>query len=412
MRLGRQQTGQSSTKSWSVPSDGSTGRSIRSPQVAQLHDVLSMAARIIRADATDPMTTFRPVLSFLPAALLPLLSAGGCSSLPDGMAGRVEVALEAGQKLGGCAVGDLLPANAGDEIVALGEDGRIYCTYWIDEGRHEGTPVGRWHTEEVFRCPGEMIQVTIGDADPFREGLEVVAVGSFTGPEDPKTQGAVWILGRKDGEWWAEQVLTAPNLVHGVAVHKEGIVAAGYGRAAWRLVRSGQGWERTGIGPLPGDGKAVVDLGGAVAIGCTDGSLVRAFVVQGKWQLATLDSRDAARSRLATLDGAIVSANDDGSLTLLPVGAQESELLHKESQKLRGAWIGEFGSIPGPAVATVGYSGRVTVMRQDYQGPWREWVIYEDTDRLHHLGSGDVYGDGRTVLVACGFSGRVVVLRD
>lgn len=353
--------------------------------------------RLVR---TAPKSTPMSKLS-LSSVVVPAVLLGACAGAPLRQPGEVEVAAEIEATIGGCAIGDVDPNRAGDEIVAVSSDGAVHLVSWNGNG---------WQHQVVHQCRGEQIQVAIGDADPNRPGLEVVTVGMAEGPEDPSGAGAVWVHGLESDGWWVEQALGADRLVHGVAVHDGGIVAAGFGASAWRLVRGEKGWNVEDISDLPGDGKAVVDLGDSVAIGCTDGSLVRVRRRQGLWRLNLMDKQDSGRSRLDTDGTAILTANDDGTLVLvLEDGARE---VYRESLKLRGAVIGELDGDPDLELATTGYDSKVVLLNPDAQlGGWQPRVLYSGAEPFHHLAAGDVYGTGRSVLVACGFSGELIVLR-
>ena len=112
-------------------------------------------------------------------SLLALLLAG-CAANGDGAAGGpvafvAEVAFEAGEKLGGCAAGEVLRERAGDELVAVGVSGSVYLVREERSG---------WRGERIGAASGEAIQVAVGDLDPAYPGDEVLAVGMLAGDED------------------------------------------------------------------------------------------------------------------------------------------------------------------------------------------------------------------------------------
>ena len=122
------------------------------------------------------------------------------------------IAYEAGQKLGGCAVGDLDPRHPGDEILAVAASGDLLVV------RHD--PEG-WHGEVVARAGGEMIGCAIGDADPARPGLEAVVGGMAQGTEESGGTGAAHLLYRGDDGWHLEPMFEDAALVHGVAHRRD-----------------------------------------------------------------------------------------------------------------------------------------------------------------------------------------------
>lgn len=58
------------------------------------------------------------------------------------------IVLEVADKLGECAVGDLDPRHAGNEIVVTSAKGAVFVVHHAGEG---------WEHELVFQAPGEMI---------------------------------------------------------------------------------------------------------------------------------------------------------------------------------------------------------------------------------------------------------------
>ncbi|MCZ6464392.1 MAG: hypothetical protein O7A09_08630, partial [Proteobacteria bacterium] len=107
-----------------------------------------------------------------------------------------EVVFEVPSRLSGCAVGELLPEHAGNEIAAVGADGAVYVAW------REG---GEWKSEKVYQAPGEAVQCVIGDADPRYPGNEIVCVGMAEGEEDYQLPGAAYVVWRADGAWHGEE---------------------------------------------------------------------------------------------------------------------------------------------------------------------------------------------------------------
>ena len=107
------------------------------------------------------------------------------------------IAYEAGQKLGGCAVGDIDPSHPGNEILAVAASGDVFVV------RHDAQG---WHGEVVAKASGEMIGCAIGDADPARPGLEAVVGGMQSGGEESGGKGAAHLLYLDDAGWQLEPV--------------------------------------------------------------------------------------------------------------------------------------------------------------------------------------------------------------
>lgn len=324
---------------------------------------------------------------------------------------KTEIAFQAPDKLGGCAVGDLDPTKPGNEIAAVSRDGR----FWIVARKGDG-----WSAEEVFRTEGEMIQCAIGDADPSREGLEIVAVGMREGSEADDGPGAAYVVGRGPDGWVGERVLESDALLHGVCVQGGAVFAGGYDGALHRVARGEDGWTSVAIGALTGPGKSLVATRGGVAVACADGAVLHFAAGVDGWTRTELDRRKSGRARLGALGDELVVSDDDGTLSLLVDDRRVA--LHHCSQKLRGAVFADLDpDRPGPEAATVGYtrelvivSARETPLLELAEGDAGERVTravpFVDAERLHHLAAGDLDGDGTAELVACGYSGLLVVV--
>lgn len=359
-----------------------------------------------------------PVLRSLLA--VPLLLLGGCQSTPKVNSGWwQETAADLGTKLGGCTLGDLDPAHPGQEIGVVAGDGRVYCLRRESRG---------WAQEEVVHLPGEQIQCLACDLFPNLPGDELVTVGVATGSEGDGGAGVAWVHWKEAGRWQSEQILTDTALFHAVAfgdvdprhAGSELIVAGFSGRV--HVLRRGDGeLVSESFGPLPGNAKgAAVGLGGVV-LACDDGSLCAMRRAESGWQLEILDRFPTALARVsARRDRALVCAND-GRLRLIDEHGVQA--IPVSSQALRGAVFGDFDPLlQGEELATAGYDGRVRVLalrdaladdpgRGIHSGDRvvQETQVGRDDNRLHHLASGSLAGLGHC-LVACGYSGRVIVM--
>ena len=355
--------------------------------------------------------------SFLDALLLGLAACGGDADPTDGgpeagsapVSWGATIAFEAGQKLGGCAVGDVDPTHPGNEILAVAASGDVYVV------RHDAQG---WHGEVVATAGGEMIGCAIGDADPARPGLEAVVGGMRTGGEDSGGMGAAHLLYRGDDGWHLEPILDDTALVHGVCIGDvdpthdgNEVVCVGFSRRATVLGRDGVGWKTLGSADLTSPGKnAVVFKGGAV-VACAGGSLDCVSFDDGAWSNESVPLGYGGLARVDASGEQILVACDDGGLQLVEFEGHRT--IHKESQKLRGAALADLDpSVPGIEAATAGYGKTVTLLYPPKAGEttWTPLTLWRDTEKLHHLAAGELLADGQGLeLVAVGYSGRVIV---
>lgn len=317
---------------------------------------------------------------------------------------QVEVVLEAGEKLGGCAAGDVLadPDHPGPELVAVSGSGTVYVA-WRAGGR------GGWQHRRVYQASGEAIQCAAGDADPTSPGAEIVAVGMASGSESSDGRGAVYLIRRQAGGWQGSKIFEDTRLLHGACITQDGIFVIGFSRKVFQLTRSGDGsWSSEAVGELPGAGKTCVETRDGIAIACNDGSLVQLSKVDGRWRTSVLDTRSQGRARVGTDGERVIVADDDGTLSIVSAAGRKE--IHREHKKLRGAVLAELDpSAPGLEAACAGYEHKITVLGND-AGRWRQLFTHEEPDRLHHLVAVDLDGRPGLELVACGYAGRLVVL--
>jgi hypothetical protein len=320
------------------------------------------------------------------------------------------IVLEVADKLDGCAVGELDPTRAGQEIVVTCGKGAVLVAHRAAEG---------WEHENVFQAPGEMIQVVVGDARRERAGDvhvdEIVVVGMRAGPEGSGGPGAAYLIARADAGWKAELLLESPALLHGAAIGPEGIYVTGFDRKVHLLVARGDAFERVASAELPGNGKNALAFPGGVVVACTDGSLVEARLVGGALSTTTLDRRESGRARLGGTREQILVSDDDGTLALVTSAGRRE--LYRDTAKLRGAVLADLDpTSPGLEAATAGYSGRVTILREhdggSDRGSERGFVpslLFADRAGFHHAAAGELDGAPGLELVVCGMAGRVLV---
>jgi hypothetical protein len=334
-------------------------------------------------------------------------------ALPDPAAAQAgnpwfaEDILQAPDKLGGCAVGDLDADHPGNEVVAVCATGEVFVA----------RPYGkRWVAERMLQLPGEMIQCAIGDADPARAGNELVAVGMASGTEDSGGAGRAVLLWRGAAGWETRTLLDDDALLHACAVTDldpgrpgNEVVLGGFSKKLWML--SGGGAEREVVATLPGPIKSIVPFQGGVAVACADGSLLHfARRAEGSgWTTRVLQLADAGQARLGASGDALLTARDDGELVLFR-GENEPATIHRERSKLRGAVLADLDpEHPGLEAATGGYANRLTVLYQE-DGIWYGETVFTDTDRFHHLAWGELYeASPGPEVVACGYSGRLIL---
>ncbi len=314
-----------------------------------------------------------------------------------------ETAADVGGKLGGCAVGDFDPDLPGDEIAVVGGDGGVHLIWRSGDG---------WQHRRPFTTEGESIQCVAGDLVPGQAGDELVAFGVATGGEGDGGPGRVTAMTlTADRRTWLKPLIESEALVHAGALANldpdvpgdELFYAGFFGEA-----RSIAGLGRPEVlGALPGNAKGAAAGVGGVVFACDDGSLVRFQRREQGWRRDVLFHSPDALARVTATDDEVLFCSNDGVLRLWRGGV--TRVLHNSSDRLRGAVIADLDpDHEGVEYATAGYDGKVSVIRDEGA---RRIVTHvgEDADRFHHLAVGELPGLG-TCLVACGYGGRVIVI--
>lgn len=344
------------------------------------------------------------------ALLLPAL-AFACSS-PDGSAESRghEMLVQGAGKLGGCGIGELDERSGGPEIACVGSDGRVHVC------RRDG---GGWVAEVVDEVAGEQIQLALGPVGP--KGLAaLVTVGMEQGGEDDGGKGIAWMLWREQGLWQRRVLLRDSALLHAAAVGDvdpraagNEVVLAGFTRQLHLVTLGPAGPESRVIGSLPGNAKGLALGLGGILVACDDGSLVRferfaTGSADETWEREVLVRHEQPLARLTAQEDRALYCGNDGALRLWKDDA--SVELYRSSDRLRGAVFVGGGRSDGGSVWAFASAGYDHTVRLHPELPSQGGVTaLADTDKLHHLASGEI--DGEQVLVSCGYSGNLVLIR-
>ena len=339
---------------------------------------------------------------------------------------QMETAMKGGAKLGGCAVGDFEPGSEGEEIAVVASTGEVFLLARDSEA---------WSRKLLFQAPGEMIQCAAGDFLPEHAGDELVFVGRSSGEEDTGAGGAAYIAWNQEGSWRFDLLLEQDELFHAVALGDLDpaapgieILLSGFCRELHLVRQTEQGRQVETIANLPGPAKGVSVAEERAVVACNDGSLVEVVpVVRDKGSQASFEARvllrsDAPLARVHVAEEGVLFCGNDGKLRLWREG--QSESLLRAPDRLRGAAIAEVDPArPGREFLSAGYDGRVWVVHRTKKGEWVATAAAEDDDRLHHVAAGRIGpalqadglpfapGRGENAIVACGYSGRVLVVR-
>lgn len=349
--------------------------------------------------------TLAPFTACLVSLLAPpLTAAAGAPPAPAQRDWFVHQIVQAPVKLEGCAIGDMDPHSPGNEVVAVGEDGRIYL---CREDR------GHWSVQQLPGAPGQLVQCTIGELLPEHPGEELVVVGMAQGKEGDGGPGAAFLVYREEKEWKSRRLMLDSALLHACCItdvdpQVEGneLYVAGFGNQVWRLDPRGE--DPTRISRLPGAAKSIRRHGKGLAVACNEGTVVRLQALDIGWIRRDLFTSPAGQARLGVHGDELVSAGDDGKL--LHFAGSAATPVHAEPQKLRGAGIGELDPREaGLELAVAGYEGRLSVLYRGAAG-WVAQEIHRDDDALHHLEVGEVDAESPGLeIVTCGHSGRLLL---
>jgi len=336
------------------------------------------------------LTSLLTLVAALPAADLP-----DTGDLADGWV--TEVAYQASDKLGACAVGELDSEHEGLEVVTVCRTGHVFLL--LREG-------DSWTPRILGKTPGEMIQVTIADVLPDRPGLEVACVGAAEGFEADERPGQAWVFHREGRGWRSQAAYRSSKLLHAVTLLDGELLVGGYDLELLGLRPDRSGWGVRTLGALPGPAKNGLTLGERSYFACQDGSLV---TYGPSHAIEVLQRGESGHARLGSDGQRLVVCDDGGTLSLVDFDGR-AEVVYREGDKLRGAVIADLDPrVPGPELATVGYERRLTILTLE-EGEWRPTPVLRESEKFHGLAAGDLDGDGDAELVACGYSGRLIVV--
>jgi hypothetical protein len=311
------------------------------------------------------------------------------------------------------------PAFACPEIAALDDLGRLHLL-WSYSGKW--TPVttvndGKWLGGFVH-----------GDLDPRLPGPEI-----YTGSQN----GNIWQVTTHQTLFCSSRLIAQipgreiHTLVGGDLDAKVpgGVLLAFTNPGGLYMLRpaaSGEGWQTSALGDLPGrirDAALLPPEPGQPREIATVGR-------HGKFETMTLDGgvptwrtvhqAPMGMGRLALRDGATPASvvaytvADDGCVWRHQrdvARTWQTELIYVGDQGMRGCAAGRFDADPAvETVAVFGYFKRVDLLSRRADG-WHVETLFVDRDKGHWLARGEFDGrNGTDELVATGYSGRVVLL--
>ena len=355
------------------------------------------------------------LLLFAPFLLASCASTGAGSAPPDMLA---EVLFEFDTKLGGCALGDVYPDRPGMEVVVVTGAGELHVI---------SRAAGLWVVDTPLTSPGELIQVAVGDLLEERPGEEILAGGMARGTEDDPGPGKLWVCGRtRKGKWYAEPVFEPTALAHAVLIDDFDLdfrgpeaYSAGFDQQLHRLEisRSFPG-EVDLMAGLDSPAKGICRHLDGIVLTLADGGLVFVDPNEPNADPVEIFRADSGLARVASLGDRLLVSSNNGTLWHLTydgIGEAVATILlvDPEGAKGRGAAFAYLDGCSGPLPVTAGYSGQVVAVQSLGEGAFMGHVLHEEGAALHHLSAGDVLpevpGDE---LVTVGYSGRVVLLKS
>lgn len=299
-----------------------------------------------------------------------------------------EVAFEAGTRVSALAAGELA-AHEGPELVVAG-DGVVVA--W-----RAGQA---WRTETVPAGEGPLLGVLVADADPSQAGNEIVVVG-----ETPDGRGRAELLSWTSNGGWRSTRLCAPPQPLADAAMVGGTLCV-VGESAFALRRQEGRWSAIELTKLPSPGRSLSVQGERLLIGCVGGELLELTLGLGGAP-RDLDQRVAARNAIGSARGHVVTADGDGTLSLLPkrgaeglperAARQDRVELHRSQRALTGALLADLDpDAEGLELAACGETGELVLLTADGEGRFQAETLLREVGPLRAL----LHQGGRRLVVA------------
>lgn len=309
-----------------------------------------------------------------------------------------DLAFEAGTRVEALVAGDV-GAHPGAELLVVG-DGAVLAWKVGDAWRSETLPAGE----------GPLHGALIADADPSQAGQEIVVVG-----ETPDGRGRAELLSWTAGGGWRVTRLCAPPQPLAGAAMVDGTLCV-VGKAALALRREEGRWTVLELAKLPSPGRSLNVAGERLVVGCVDGELLEVTLGLGG-EPRVLDQRVAVRNAVGIAGGHVLTADGDGTLSLLPkrsaAGLPERHLrqdrveVHRSKRALTGALLADLDpGAEGLELAACGETGELVLLTADGEGRFQPRTLLSEVSPLRGL----VHLGGRLLVVASE-SGAVTFVR-
>lgn len=366
----------------------------------------------------------------LAAVFLSAPAPGGAERAGEPHIWHAETVFRDTAKIDGVSIGDADPTLPGNEILAAGLSDAVTMIYKVGDS---------WQSKQLWKGQGELIPSTVGDVDPACTGNEVIVGGMKVGAEEGGSGGEATVLCRNaDGSWTPTTVLSAGDLVHGIAVGDldpsnpgNEILVASHDSRAYLIWKNATGWQNrtlfTDSDQLKNSAIGEFDtahpgLEGVVVGG--SGNVTEVYLdATGNWTIKTRWTAPGGLNRVAI--GDILPENagneiltDGNYATVTAVYGSGSSApwtavpLWSDVAKMRGAAIGDVDPrSPGNEAVVAGFSANLTLLRKTASGWEAEQLFNDGIWRLHWAAIGDVdpAHDGVEVVTG-GYSQNVTVV--
>jgi len=304
-----------------------------------------------------------------------------------------------------CAIGDVYPGHAGNELLAVGESSTAVLLY------KEGTG---WRHEVVFRDSWYITNVAYGDVDPAHPGNEIFTVG-----RSDRLSEIYW----QDGSWHSRTLFQGEDWIYGVLVadlnaSRDGM-EVGITDDAGRFVVV----YSDGSSELVWTDKDYIDVlitadmdpdipGEEIYLAGGTGAITRIHQHNGTWSVKQVWKGGKSIIDLAFGNNSLFAADVGGNLTRVwntPSGWQSERLFH-DVDVLYAVEYGDIWSVPeGPELVASGWSGNITMMQ--WNGTWKTSRVHTGSSMVFGMCTGDVDAvNPGSELVFVDYSGGVSVL--